>query len=70
MGFALHEVRNLAAIVASTIAALLLIEYFGRKLKKPKWSNVVRLKNRQSLRGVAVFSQSRISPDAGFLLLS
>jgi hypothetical protein len=36
MDFPLHEVRNLAAIVASTIAALLVIEYFGRKLRKPK----------------------------------
>jgi hypothetical protein len=36
LGISLREIRVLAAIVASTIAALLAIEYFGRKLRKSK----------------------------------
>ena len=36
LGISLREIRVLAAIVASTVAALLAIEYFGRKLRKSK----------------------------------
>jgi hypothetical protein len=36
LGISLREIRVLTAIVASTIAALLAIEYFGRKLRKSK----------------------------------
>jgi hypothetical protein len=35
-GISLREIRIVAALSASTIAALLAIEYFGRKLRKPK----------------------------------
>ena len=35
-GVSLQEIRIVAAIVASTIGALLTIEYFGRKLRRPK----------------------------------
>jgi hypothetical protein len=35
-GVSLQEIRVLAAIVASTIATLLAIECFGRKLRKSK----------------------------------
>lgn len=35
-GIFLHEIRIVAAIGASTIGALLAIEYFGRKLRKHK----------------------------------
>ena len=36
LGISLREIRVLAAIVASTVAALLAIEYFGRKPRKSK----------------------------------
>jgi undecaprenyl pyrophosphate phosphatase UppP len=35
-GISLQEIRVLAAIGMSTIAALLAIEFFGRKLRKSK----------------------------------
>jgi hypothetical protein len=35
-GISIHEIRVAAAIGASTIGALLAIEYFGRKLRRPK----------------------------------
>jgi len=36
MGFSLQEIRIALAISASTIGAPLAIDYFGRKLRKPK----------------------------------
>jgi hypothetical protein len=35
-GVSLQEIRIVAAIGTSTIGAVLTIEYFGRKLRKPK----------------------------------
>jgi hypothetical protein len=36
LGFSRQEIRNQAVMVASLIAMLMAIEYFGKKLRKPK----------------------------------
>jgi hypothetical protein len=36
LGISLQEIRIVAAVAAAAIGALLVIEYFGRKARKPK----------------------------------
>jgi hypothetical protein len=36
LGFSRQEIRTPAVVAASVIAVLMVIEFFGRKLRKPK----------------------------------